>query len=95
MISYLYLVLMRSAAFRNMAARSAKGKLSHAGFAANAESIACLTSSEEALEYLATEVVKDEGFACVMTFSVVTLPRTLVRHCLHAYTSLDILSCLR
>lgn len=95
MISYLYLVLMRSAAFRNMAARSAKGKLSHAGFAASAESIACLTSSEEALEHLATEVEKDEGFACVTTLSVVTLPRTSMRHCFHFSTSLDVLSCLR
>lgn len=42
--SYLYLPEIRSAALRKMAARSAKGKLSHAGFAARAASIAVVMS---------------------------------------------------
>jgi hypothetical protein len=63
---------MRSAALRKIAARSAKGRLSHAGFAARAESIACWTSDAEALEYLATGVECDEGFDCVRIEEVFT-----------------------
>ena len=39
-ISYRYLVLIRSAALRKMAAREAKGRDSHDGLAARAEEIA-------------------------------------------------------
>ncbi len=63
---------MRSAAFKNTAARSANGKLSQAGFAASAESIACLISADEALEYLAIGVEWDEGLFCVKMLDVVT-----------------------
>lgn len=52
---------MRSAALRNTAARSANGRLSQAGFAASAESIACSISEADALEYLAIGVECDEG----------------------------------
>lgn len=72
MISHLYFVLMRSAAFKNTAARSVNGKLSQAGFAASAESIACLISAEEALEYLATGTEWEEGLYCVEMLDVVT-----------------------
>ena len=78
MISYLYFVLMRSAAFRNTAARSANGKLSQAGFAAKADLIACLTSAEEALLYLAIGVECDEGLPCVRMLAVVTCHEQLI-----------------
>lgn len=65
MISYLYFVEIKSAALRNTAARSANGSDSHAGFAARAESIAFFTSTELALEYLATTSAWDEGSCCV------------------------------
>lgn len=41
---------MRSAALRKIAARSEKGRASHAGFAERAASIALETSEGEALE---------------------------------------------
>jgi hypothetical protein len=72
MSSYLYLELMRSAALRKIAARSAKGRLSQKGFAAKAESIACWTSDADALEYLAMGVECDEGFDCVRIEDVLT-----------------------
>jgi len=53
MSSYLYFPLIKSAAFKNTAARSANGKFSHAGFAASADSMAFETSAELAFEYLA------------------------------------------
>jgi hypothetical protein len=55
-----------------MAARSANGRLSQAGFAASAESIAWLISAEDALEYLAIGVECEEGLACVKILAVVT-----------------------
>jgi hypothetical protein len=51
MISYRYLPAIRSAALRNMAARSEKGRDSQAGLAASAASIAADTSEVEAFEY--------------------------------------------
>jgi hypothetical protein len=57
---------------RKTAARSANGRLSHAGFAAKAESIACWTSDAEALEYVATGVECDEGFDWVRIEDVFT-----------------------
>lgn len=65
MISYRYLEDMRSAAFRKTAARSANGSVSHAGLAANADSMAVLTSAVLALEYLATTSACEEGLCCV------------------------------
>jgi hypothetical protein len=65
MISYRYLVEIRSAALRKTAARSEKGSASHAGFAARAELIAFLTSAGLALEYFATTSACDEGLCCV------------------------------
>jgi hypothetical protein len=50
MISYLYFPAIKSAAFRNTAARSAKGRDSQAGFAWSAASMAAETSEGEALE---------------------------------------------
>ena len=64
-ISYRYLVEMRSAALRNTEARSANGSDSHDGFAANAALIAFLTSAELALEYLATTSACEDGLCCV------------------------------
>lgn len=52
---------MRSAALRNTEARSAKGSASHAGFAANAASMAFLTSAGLAFEYLAMTSAWEEG----------------------------------
>jgi hypothetical protein len=49
-ISYLYFPAIRSAALRKMAARSEKGRDSHAGFAASAASTAAEMSEAEALE---------------------------------------------
>lgn len=60
--SYRYFPLIRSAALRNTAALSAKGSVSHAGFAARAESIAFDTSEELACGYFAT------GFAWIAGF---------------------------
>ena len=57
---------------RKTAARSANGRLSQAGFAASAESIACWTSDGDALEYVATGVECDEGFDWVRTDDVFT-----------------------
>ena len=68
--SYRYFPLTRSAALRNTAALSAKGNVSHAGFAARAESIAFETSEELACEYLATCSTCDEGFGCAWIDSV-------------------------
>lgn len=79
MISYRYFVLMRSAAFRKTAARSANGRLSQLGFAAKADSIACLTSAGEALLYLATGVECDEGLTWVKMFAVVIYHKQLMR----------------
>lgn len=61
-ISYLYFPLIRSAAFKKTAARSAKGNVSHADFAFKAESMALVTSDEVAFEYLATAEAWDAGF---------------------------------
>lgn len=61
MISYLYFPLMRSAAFRKMAARSANGNVSHADFADSAESIAVLTFFGLAFAYLATTSACEAG----------------------------------
>jgi hypothetical protein len=63
-ISYLYFPAIRSAAFKNTAARSAKGRDSHAGFAARAASIAAETSDGEAFEYVAIVEEWFEGFCC-------------------------------
>src|SRR4051794_30479915 len=65
MMSYLYLVEMRSAALRNTEARSANGNDSHDGFTANAALIAFLTSAGLAFEYLATTSACEEGLCCV------------------------------
>lgn len=65
MISYRYLVEMRSAALRKTEARSAKGNDSHAGFASSAASMAFLTSAGLALEYFATTSACDDGLCCV------------------------------
>ena len=61
MTSYLYLLLIKSAALRKMAARSAKGRVSHCAFAASAASIAFETSSSLALEYVAMAVAWSDG----------------------------------
>lgn len=53
-ISYRYLVEIRSAAFKKTAARSAKGRDSQADLASSAASMALLTSTLLALEYFAT-----------------------------------------
>ena len=52
--SYRYFPDIRSAAFKNIAARSAKVMNSHAGLAVKADSMALETSAEVALVYLAT-----------------------------------------
>lgn len=65
MISYLYLVEIRSAALRKTAARSAKGRFDHDSWAARAASMALLTSSVLAFEYFATTSACDEGLCCV------------------------------
>jgi hypothetical protein len=65
MISYRYLVDIKSAALRKTAARSAKGRFAHASWAARASSIALLTSAVLALEYLATTSACEEGLCCV------------------------------
>jgi hypothetical protein len=70
MMSYRYLVEMRSAALRKMAARSAKESASHAGLAASAASMAFLTSSPLALEYVATTSEWFDGLYCVPMFDV-------------------------
>jgi hypothetical protein len=64
-ISYLYFPAIRSAALRKIAARSEKGRDSHAGFAARAASIAAETSDGEALEYEAMVEEWFDGFCCV------------------------------
>lgn len=66
MISYLYLVEMRSAAFKKTAARSANGRDSHDSFAFNADSIASVTSDCEAQLYVASGVLCEEGSYCVL-----------------------------
>lgn len=48
--SYLYFPAIRSAAFKKMAALSAKGKFSHSGLAARAASIAADTWADEACD---------------------------------------------
>ena len=53
--SYRYFPDIKSAAFKNIAARSAKVMDSHAGLAAKADSMALETSAEVALVYLATD----------------------------------------
>jgi hypothetical protein len=63
-MSYLYFPAIRSAAFRNTAARSANGRDSHAGFAARAASIAAETSDGKAFEYEAMVEEWLEGFCC-------------------------------
>lgn len=73
-ISYLYFPLIRSAALRNTAARSANGKFSHAGFAARADSMAFETSAELALEYLAMVEECAAGLAWVRMEDVFTCP---------------------
>lgn len=65
MMSYRYLVDTRSAALRKTAARSAKGRFAHASWAANASSIALLTSAVLAFEYFATISAWEDGFCCV------------------------------
>lgn len=47
-----------------MAARSAKGRVSHSGFASSAASMAAETSEEEALEYEAIVEEWLDGFCC-------------------------------
>lgn len=64
MSSYLYLPLMRSAALRKMAARSAKGIDSHDDLAASAESMAFVTSSGDALDAVATMSACEDGLDC-------------------------------
>lgn len=73
MISYRYFVAMRSAAFRNTDARSAKGRASHAGFASKAESIAFFTSAGLAFEYFATTSACEEGSCWVRTDELLIL----------------------
>ena len=68
-------MLIRSAALRKTAARSAKGRLSHAGFAARADSIACWISAAEAFEYLAIGVLREDGSDCVSIEDVLTWGR--------------------
>ena len=63
---------MRSAALRNIAALSAKGNVSHAFLAANADSMALDTSEELAFEYLAIVSACDDGMFCVRTVEVLT-----------------------
>lgn len=63
---------IRSAALRNMAARSAKGVFSHEDFAARADSIAEETSEADALEYEATVEEWLAGF-CWVDRSVVLI----------------------
>jgi hypothetical protein len=77
MISYRYLVEMRSAALRNTEARSAKGNDSHAGFASSAASIAFLTSAGLALEYLATTSACEEGSCWVRMDELLILHRQI------------------
>lgn len=62
MISYRYFPLIRSAAFRKIAARSANGRSSHSDLAARANSIALNTSCGVAFEYLATTFECAAGF---------------------------------
>ena len=72
MSSYRYFPLMRSAALRNIAARSTKGNVSQAFLAANAESMALDTSEELAFEYFAIASACDEGILCVRIEEVLT-----------------------
>jgi hypothetical protein len=62
--SYRYFPLIRSAALRNTAARSANGRDSHADLAVRAKSIALDTSDGVAFEYLATIFACTAGFLC-------------------------------
>jgi len=78
MISYLYFPLTRSAAFRKMAALSAKGSISHDLFASSAASIALETSSGLAFENLATTLACEAGLACVRVDEVRIY--TMIRH---------------
>ena len=63
--SYRYLPAIRSAALRNIAALSAKGRVSHARFAERADSIALDTSESLAFEYLAMGSECEDGLAWV------------------------------
>jgi hypothetical protein len=72
MISYRYFPLIRSAAFRKIAARSAKGSDSQAGLAARAESMALDTSEAVALEYLAIAEEWDDGMDWLRIEEVLT-----------------------
>jgi hypothetical protein len=65
MMSYRYLVEMRSAALRKTAARSLKGRASQAGLAARAASMAAETSAVVAVWYEATVVAWSAGFCCL------------------------------
>lgn len=67
MISYRYLDEIRSAAFKNTAARSANGRLSHDDLAASTDSIALFTSAVLALEYFATTSACEDGLCWVRT----------------------------
>lgn len=58
-------MLIRSAALRKTAARSAKGRDSHSDLAARADSMALLTSSALAREYRATTDLWSAGFTWV------------------------------
>ena len=79
-MSYLYFPLIRSAALRNMAARSVKGMASHCAFAASAESMACATSEAVAFEYWAIALEWEEGFNCVEVAEVLIWTDILVSH---------------
>jgi hypothetical protein len=65
MRSYRYLVLIRSAALRKMAARSANGSDSQSALASRAESMAARTCCGDASEYVATVLWWSAGLACL------------------------------
>lgn len=65
MISYRYLVLIKSAALRKTAALSANGSDSHDGLAFKARSIASATSVVVPLWYLHTLLAWSDGSICL------------------------------
>lgn len=64
MTSYLYFPLIKSAALRKTAARSENGRLSQSSFAANAASMAVLTSAVDAFDHFATTLRCEAGLIC-------------------------------
>jgi len=72
MISYRYLPAIKSAAFKKIAARSAKGIDSQKGIAVVALFIAFPMMAGEALQYEATVEAWSDGFFCVDMLEVWT-----------------------